>query len=158
MSNSVVSTLLQNMPLLIKSAEKGHIKQLKKLVPPEAFEPENALSLRVKNTFGTALCKAAYEGHLQIVQFLLPISNPKSNNSEALRLAAHQNNKDIIRELIPFSNTEAAILAAKANFYNTSLLETLVEEYNALAQQKRIQEQVHHIEDKKPQQAVKRKM
>jgi len=43
-------------------------------------------------------------GHLKIVKFLLPFSDPKSRNNEALKIAIRNDYREIIKLLIPVSD------------------------------------------------------
>ena len=54
-----------------------------------------------------ALRWAARKGHKEIVELLLPLSDPKAKNSEALREAAMNGHKEIVELLIPVADPKA---------------------------------------------------
>ena len=54
-----------------------------------------------------ALRWAAYHGHKEIVELLIPVSDPKARGSEALRWAAERGHKEIVELLIPVSDPKA---------------------------------------------------
>lgn len=66
---------------------------------------KKAKKMLVRNTL--ALIDAADSGQLDIVQALIPVSDPKAENSEALRLAALGGHLDVVRALIPVSDPKA---------------------------------------------------
>ena len=77
----------------------------KQLTPQEIAE--------VLTNKNKALCWAAENGHKEMVELLIPVSDPKAMESEALRWAAYYGHKDIVELLIPVSNPKA---------YNSSAL------------------------------------
>jgi hypothetical protein len=61
---------------------------------------------------------AAYNGHKEIVEMLLPVSDPKASHSRALQEAAKNGYKEVVEMLLPVSDlkargSEALRLAAK---------------------------------------------
>ena len=54
-----------------------------------------------------ALRYASYNGHLDIVKLLIPLSDPKADDSEALRYASKYGHLDIVKLLIPLSDPKA---------------------------------------------------
>ena len=79
-------------------------------------------SQKYKNHIGTALAIAAKFGYKAIVEFLIPYSNPKINDSLALKNAIILGDIDIINMLIPYSNfdhnfwgSEAVYMAIESN-------------------------------------------
>ena len=50
-----------------------------------------------------ALRFAAYNGHLEIVKLLIPVSDPNACNNYAIRLAARKGHLEIVKLLIPVS-------------------------------------------------------
>ena len=54
-----------------------------------------------------ALREAARNGHLELVKFLLPLSDPKAFNSSALRWAARNGHLEIVKLLLPVSDPKA---------------------------------------------------
>lgn len=64
-----------------------------------------------------ALRRAAAHGHVECVKMLIPVSNPKHNDSSALQWAAANGYVACVKELIPVSepkthNNEALVAAA----------------------------------------------
>lgn len=59
-----------------------------------------------------ALKQAALSGHSDVVCELIPVSDPKANDSEALSAATRTGHLDIVRELIPVSDPKADESAA----------------------------------------------
>lgn len=51
---------------------------------------------------------AAGKGHKEIVELLIPFSDPMAEHSRALRHAAFNGHKEIVELLIPVSDVEAA--------------------------------------------------
>ncbi len=51
-----------------------------------------------------ALIRASENGHKEIVEMLIPVSDPMASNSEALRLAASAGHKEVVELLIPVSD------------------------------------------------------
>lgn len=82
---------------LAAAAKKGNLEQLKILT---------ALCNRKENT--SALQHAAAKGHLQCVEFLIPKSTPKADDSWALQMAARYGHMQCVELLIPVSNPKAA--------------------------------------------------
>ena len=54
-----------------------------------------------------ALRYAAENGHTDVIKLLIPISNPKDDNSKLLRLAARYGHTDVVKLLIPVSDPKA---------------------------------------------------
>ncbi|WP_447896642.1 ankyrin repeat domain-containing protein [Stenotrophomonas acidaminiphila] len=54
-----------------------------------------------------ALSIAAMNGHLECVKALIPVSDPKADESEALKLAAERGHADCVELLIPVSDPKA---------------------------------------------------
>lgn len=76
--------------------------------------PENEKTL----FFSQALCEAAENGFVKGVRLLCTLTDPKINNSAALRWAAMKGHIDCVKALIPLSNptdedSHALILAAE---------------------------------------------
>lgn len=59
-----------------------------------------------------ALRVAAEHGHGHLVELLIPVSNPKACNSQALRFAAFHGFRQVVQLLIPVSNPKAKNSAA----------------------------------------------
>ncbi len=57
-----------------------------------------------KEQRGNALLRAAEFGHVACVQYLIPITNPKHDDCEALRLAARGGHVECVKLLIPVSD------------------------------------------------------
>ena len=60
-----------------------------------------------RNNDSRALRRAAKHGFVDVVQFLLPLSDPKANNCEALINAAWEGHKECIEVLLPHSDPMA---------------------------------------------------
>ena len=103
-----------------------------------------------------ALRCAAFYGYKEIVQLLLPVSDPKVNDSEALQRAAEFGYLDIVKILIPVSDYQ---LVLKKNMDNTGkvLLRQCIDEYEALQQKELLNNTLLHIDANKSNNA-KRKM
>ena len=54
-----------------------------------------------------ALCWAAENGHKEMVELLLPLSDPKASDSETLRHAVYNGYKEIVELLLPLSDSKA---------------------------------------------------
>lgn len=72
-----------------------------------------------KDQRGNALLRAAEYGHLACVEYLIPMTNPKHDDCEALRLAARGGHVECVKLLIPVSDpatdNSVALAAAAMN-------------------------------------------
>lgn len=57
---------------------------------------------------GAALMAAVVQGHLACVKLLIPLSDAEDHHSVFLRLAARDRHTEVMKYLIPFSDTEVA--------------------------------------------------
>lgn len=80
---------------VISAAEHNNLELLREHIP-------NASS----DALDTALWVAAYYGNAQIIQELIPISNPLANDMQALRMAAQTNCVECIQLLLPVSDPQ----------------------------------------------------
>lgn len=62
-----------------------------------------------KSQESEALQFAVYYGHIECVKLLIPVSNPKEHNSRALCLAAENGRTECIELLYPVSDPKVAI-------------------------------------------------
>lgn len=72
-----------------------------------------------KEQRGNALLRAAQYGHVACVQYLIPTTNPRHDDCEALRLAARGGHRECVELLIPVSDpatdNSAALVGAAMN-------------------------------------------
>lgn len=102
----------------IEAARDGDVELLQSLIPLTPIEDRNR-----------ALMWAAEEGALRCVNTLIPVSNPKANNSFALVAAARKGFAACVQRLIPVSNpkdrdSHALMMAAQNG--NTECVELLI--------------------------------
>lgn len=88
-----------------------------------------------------ALGEAVRKGHVEATKLLIPVSDPKANNSEVLRTAALLEHKQIVELLIPVSDPkalESAALFWAINKRNKDLIDLLipVSDYHLLIQKR----------------------
>lgn len=83
--------------------------------------------MTTKNT--ELLFEAARDGNAEDIQRLIPISDPKNNDSMALQVAASYGHTECVKLLIPVSDPKAnnsAALAWAAQYGNTEALKVLI--------------------------------
>lgn len=95
-SNSFPPAVLQNA--LNQAAINGHLDIVKKLTP-----------LTTCNAISDALVCAVLNNRLRIVMYLLPLSDPKYNNSKALQYAVEDKKFDIADMLYPLSDPQVVL-------------------------------------------------
>jgi len=81
------------------AVESGDLDTVKRLVETCLVNPQGSDS--------EAFCFAALNGHLEMVKFLLPHSDPTALDSQALRWAAANGHLEIVKLLLPHSNPKA---------------------------------------------------
>lgn len=87
------------------------------------------------------LRSAAYKGYLEIVQLLIPVSDPTANDNSALFWAARNEHTECVKLLIPVSDYQMLLQDKSRRVYNT-LLQQCVDEYEALQQKERLLNQL----------------
>lgn len=97
-----------------EAIETHNIRLVSKIAKSVSAFPENEKTL----FFSQALCQAAEHGFVKGVRLLCQLTDPKINNSAALRWAAMKGDIDCVKALIPVSNpkdedSHALILAAE---------------------------------------------
>lgn len=83
--------------------------------------------MTTKNT--ELLFEAARDGNAEDIQRLIPISDPKNNDSMALQVAASYGHTECVKLLIPVSDPKASNSAAlqwAAQYGNTEVLKILI--------------------------------
>lgn len=93
---------------LMAAAINGHCECAKELVGKAS---------RVKTS--EALGRAALHGHLQIVEMLIPLSDPKSNDSKALRDAVVGKQTQCVEVLLDVSDTQKVLTYFQQAFPST---------------------------------------
>ena len=58
----------------------------------------------VKSNRSQALIWSSFNGHAECVKILINLSDPKSDNSKALKLSAKNNHQNCIKLLLPYSD------------------------------------------------------
>ncbi len=81
---------------LLEATTAGHATAVERLV--------STCSRRHQNL---ALCEASTRGLVDVVQVLIPASQPRANHSEALWCAAEAGHIDVVRLLLPVSDPKA---------------------------------------------------
>jgi len=81
------------------AVESGDLETVKRLVETRLVDP--------KGSDSEALRLAALNGHLEVMQFLLPHANPKAYGSQAFRVAAGNGHLEIVKFLLPHSDPKA---------------------------------------------------
>jgi hypothetical protein len=66
---------------------------------------------------------AAYNGHKEIVEMLLPVSDTKTRGSQALRDAAKGGHKEIVEMLAPFYHGDEQIFQLHLETYGMDIRE-----------------------------------
>lgn len=95
---------------LIESAHKGHVSEAKWWVNAlnanaEGITPD-ALTKR-QSAYDQSLEDAAAAGHVDMVQFLLPLSDPNANDGNALKRALFKGHGKVIELLAPVTDVVA---------------------------------------------------
>ena len=85
-----------------------------------------------------ALRWAAFYGHTEIVKLLISVSDPKANDSEALRMAARNGHIECVKLLLPVSDCNHVIQQLQKENIDVTELKQCIEEYEALQQQERL--------------------
>lgn len=85
-----------NREQFLKASQNGDIDQVKCFI--------SNLDQTTVDTRNFALQKAAQNGHTEIVELLIPVSDPKADESRALWAASRFGHKDVIQLLIPVSD------------------------------------------------------
>ena len=97
----------------------------------------------------SALRLAAEHGHIDIVKLLLPVSDPKALNSEALFEAAVYQRIDIVQMLIPVSDYTMVLQNMLHDNEDITLVQQCIDEYEALQLKKRLNNTLSkNVEDK----------
>ena len=96
------------------SASHGHAECVEALILGLATNPD-------VNLCNGALVSAVLNGHSKCIKLLIPVSDPKADNSQALSLAARNGYADCVKLLIPVSdpkadNSKALSLAARNGY------------------------------------------
>lgn len=97
--NDLVSFNLYETPME-QAIQTQNIRLVSKIAKTVSAFSENDKTL----FFSQALCQAAEHGFVKGIHLLCPLTDPKINNSAALRWAAMKGNIDCVKALIPVSN------------------------------------------------------
>lgn len=92
---------------LVAAAINGHCKCAEELVAKAS-----------RSAKSEALGRAAFEGHLQLVELLIPVSDPQSNDSKALKHAVMGKHPQCIEALLDVSNTQKVLAYFKQVFHH----------------------------------------
>lgn len=106
----ILAQVSQQRPIndaLIAAAIGGHYECAEELVAKASCSAKSE-----------ALGRAALEGHLQLVELLIPVSDPKSNDSKALKHAVMGKHHQCIEALLDVSNTQKVLAYFKQVFHH----------------------------------------
>lgn len=131
---------------LINAASRGYLRIVERLVFLPGVHDE---------TKNNALMWAAVFGHLDIVQFLLPLSDPKFNNSAALQSAVAQGQIECVDVLYPVSDPLRALHDLKEQYLNQP---EVVFSLEARIEAEQLSAMLQHEIDDAPRLNVQRKM
>lgn len=104
-----------------------------------------------------ALRAAAHNGHKDIVELLIPVSNPKAKNSYALQWAAEKGHKEIVELLIPVSDYHIVLQSMYNYKEDATLLQQCIDKHESQLLKDKLYQQLDHISLTR-QHSVKRKM
>jgi ankyrin repeat protein len=122
--------MLTPQEMLETAAEIGSVPLARKAIKMGADPKwENSWALRI----------ASRKGHLEVVKFLIPISDVKAFDSQALRLASRNGHLECVKLLIPLSDVKAfdsQALRYAACYGHTKVVEELKKHYTKTELQK----------------------
>lgn len=132
---------IQNTLCLLEASRNGDIDEVKQLLlNSNTLTNNHALGVAVEN------------GHLDIVELLLPVSDPKA----ALKWSLEFNSIESIKLLIPYSDYNLVLTDTSLSKAERTLLEKYVNEYEVMQQQERLQASIEPLLNE--QHSAKRKM
>lgn len=164
-----------NTKLLTQACLIGDLKTIQRLIPISNHPTgDYSYTLRRAATLGyidiveflipfsdpkaqhsEALSRAAMYGHTDIVRLLLPVSDPTANGCQALKLAAKYGNVDIIKLLLPVSDYQL-VLQKNIGHTGAVFLQPCIDEYETLLQKERLHNTLAHIDESKSNNAKRK--